>query len=185
MTPARPKPRRDRDRAYLQWIRELPCIASACAGMITPPGSVDAAHVSYLGAKGLGSKVSDRLCVPLSRAAHTEQHDTNERLWWARLGVDPRSLTAALSDAYPSVEAGTAVIMDFAVRSRRMHRLRPAGELMEAADAAPLRVTLIGHLAQTRDANGNLGVYVPVLGTNGLGSALIHVDPSAVEGGAA
>jgi hypothetical protein len=181
MTFPQKKPKREHDPAYLAWIRQLPCIASACEGSITPPGCVDAAHVSFLGQKGFGSKVSDCFAVPLHRAAHSEQHSGNERLYWARLGVDPRSLTEALSEAYPDVAAGTAIILDYADRSRRTHRLRPAGELSEPTDAAPKRVTLTCHLSNTRDVNGNVGIHLPILGDRGCSTALVHVDPSAVE----
>lgn len=68
VTPRRATPRRSsrvRDRAYLLWVKSLPCAASGldpnCEGV------VEAAH---MGARGLGQKCSDREAGPLCVRHH-------------------------------------------------------------------------------------------------------------------
>lgn len=63
---------------FKRWLRKLPC---ACQGANTCcHGPIQSAHVDGAGkgtrdAKGLGSKVSDRFCVPLSLGCHQHQTD--------------------------------------------------------------------------------------------------------------
>lgn len=86
---------REHDNGHLEWIRTLPCC-------ITGAVPVEAAHVRYAdpvyGKREVGKqeKPDDRWTVPLSVAKHREQHDTNERAWWARHGLDPLRIALAL-----------------------------------------------------------------------------------------
>lgn len=58
--------------AFRQWLRGRPC---ACAGKNDDCGGpMRSAHVDYAGDKGMGSKVSDRFCIPLSDNCHRLQH---------------------------------------------------------------------------------------------------------------
>lgn len=58
--------------AFRQWLRGRPC---ACAGKNDECGGpMRSAHVDYAGDKGMGSKVSDRFCIPLSDNCHRLQH---------------------------------------------------------------------------------------------------------------
>ena len=82
-------------KAYLQWIRCLPCLVSGSQ-------PVEAAHVSFanpaFGAhgRGKGQKASDRWAVPLSPDLHREQHTTNERDWWSRKDINPHLIATIL-----------------------------------------------------------------------------------------
>lgn len=63
--------------AFRQWLRGRPC---ACGGRNKDcDGAMVAAHVDYAAkgtpdAKGTGTKVADRWCIPLSDACHRLQH---------------------------------------------------------------------------------------------------------------
>ena len=102
---SRPK----KDKGYLAFIHELPCVVSGR----TP---VEAAHISYaeprygkLG-RGKSQKESDRWCLPLAPAEHIRQHAMGERAYWARVGIDPCVVALALYGVYPSVELARLVI---------------------------------------------------------------------------
>lgn len=65
--------------AYRQWLRGRPCYlenhrAGGC-GLGDPPRNtpIEAAHVDHGGDKGMGSKASDRFCIPLCQRHHDEQ----------------------------------------------------------------------------------------------------------------
>lgn len=60
------KPKRVIDRRYREWIKNLPCLLSSM-GCIQP---IDPHHVIPKGEGRMGSKVSDRRCVPLCRRHH-------------------------------------------------------------------------------------------------------------------
>lgn len=114
--------KRIKDKPYLEWIHELPCIVTGRLG-------VEAAHISYpeprygkLG-RGLGAKESDRWCIPLSPAEHRNQHSMGERAYWAAHGIDPCVVALALSAAYP--DTGRALIV-----IRNIER-KPAGRLWQ------------------------------------------------------
>jgi hypothetical protein len=83
------------DKGHLEWLRTLPCV-------ITGKHPVDAAHIRYAdpiygkAETGKGEKPSDKWAVPLCREKHDEQHSGSERAFWARYGLDPLRLAAAL-----------------------------------------------------------------------------------------
>lgn len=64
--------------AFRQWLRGRPC---ACGGRNPDcDGPIRSAHVDYAAkgtpdAKGMGSKVADRWCIPLSDECHKLQHN--------------------------------------------------------------------------------------------------------------
>lgn len=86
---------RDQDRGHLGWIKTLPCV-------LTGARPVDPAHVRFADPAygkretGKAEKPDDRWVVPLSRAKHDEQHSMNERIFWARHGLDPLRIALAL-----------------------------------------------------------------------------------------
>lgn len=92
---------RVRDTAHLQFIRRLPCVATYARTGAQVFGC-DAAHVRFgdpaRGKRhtGMAEKPDDKWCVPLTRAAHTEQHGQSERAFWSALGIDPIALCEAL-----------------------------------------------------------------------------------------
>lgn len=67
---ALPKPKREKDSDYLEYIRKQPCLVRLCQEL----SSVDAHHVITKGQGKVGSKVDDRLTVPLCRYHHEIYH---------------------------------------------------------------------------------------------------------------
>ena len=87
---------RKHDDAHLRWIRTLPCVISG-------KRPVEAAHVRYADPvygkrlSGAGEKSDDRWTLPVSPELHRAQHDAgDERLFWARHGIDPLRVALAL-----------------------------------------------------------------------------------------
>lgn len=62
---AKPK----RNRAYLDWVKTLPCSKCNCEG--TEPHHIIAAGLGG----GMGTKADDYLSMPLCRKCHDELHD--------------------------------------------------------------------------------------------------------------
>lgn len=72
-----PKPQREEDTLYRQWIKTQPCILASDS---TCPciGEIDPHHVKPFGGGKMGSKVSDYRCVPLCRGHHIEAEQGRE-----------------------------------------------------------------------------------------------------------
>jgi hypothetical protein len=176
-----------RSRAYLDYIRQLPCVAAMVEGREVY--GCDAAHVSYpfpgWVARGKGEKVSDGRAVPLSRAAHEDQHSMSERAWWARLGINPVSLCADLVEAYPKVQAGADVIRRYAADARRglPQVVATTGAPVTRRPAGPVPVLIQAHYANIpADANGNRAVLVPTeCGTKAQDTRVVWVAPTALQ----
>jgi hypothetical protein len=176
-----------RSRAYLDYVRQLPCVAAMVEGREVY--GCDAAHVSYpfpgWEARGKGEKVSDGRTVPLSRAAHDDQHSMSERAWWARLGINPVSLCADLVDAYPNLSSGAEVIRRYAGDARRgLPQVREiTGGPVTRRPAGPIPVLIEGHYASTPpDEHGNRAVLVPVeCGTKAQDTRVVWVAPTALQ----
>lgn len=66
-----------RDRAYLDHLREQPCI-------VTGLSQTEPAHLRLLGSGGMGSKPSDARAVPLYWELHREQNNAAEIKTWIR-----------------------------------------------------------------------------------------------------
>jgi hypothetical protein len=87
-----------KDDAHLKWLRGLHCC-------ICGNPNVEAAHIRSANAlygkreTGGSERPSDKFSVPLCREHHTEQHNGNEILFWAKHGVDPFGLALALHHA--------------------------------------------------------------------------------------
>ena len=85
--------------AYLEWLRELPCIVTGMIG-------VEAAHVSTASpihghyGRGKGQKASDRWCLPLCPVEHRKQHGMNETAYWASVGINPHLACLILWGVY-------------------------------------------------------------------------------------
>lgn len=94
---------------HLAWIRTLPCLV----GKGTP---VEAAHIRYGSAfhgkreTGMGERPSDQWTVPLSAAAHREQHAGSETQWWRKQGIDPLTVAALLYASSGDTEAAQRII---------------------------------------------------------------------------
>lgn len=117
---------REREQAYLLWIKRLPCVACAVGGRARF-GS-EAMHcklpIAAHGWRGWGhgEKSNDRNCTPGCAAHHRTgrdaQHAVGERQYWDRLGICPACLCEALNAAYDAGASGLDVIWT-AVRARR------------------------------------------------------------------
>jgi len=95
-----PRPAWKVAESFKQWLRGRPCAAD---GHGLCDGKVQSAHVDHAGDKGMGTKVSDRHCIPLCAGHHTRQHTRG----WATferecLGGKPAvALAAAYWQAWP------------------------------------------------------------------------------------
>lgn len=92
-------------KAHQKWVRSFCC--SSCG---QEPGDefnpIEAAHVRLGTGGGTGLKPSDRwivsLCVNCHRLRPDSQHETSERTFWRKLGVnDPRTLAAEFARKSP------------------------------------------------------------------------------------
>lgn len=97
VTPIREKAKPVKDKSYLEFLHELPCV-------ITGQPEVQAAHLSaeakewgHMG-RGKGQKASDRWSLPLAFHLHNEQHHGKggEMAFWDRYGINPHALACAL-----------------------------------------------------------------------------------------
>jgi hypothetical protein len=106
---------RVRDNGHLAFIRRLPCVA-AFARTGAQVFGCDAAHVRFgdpaRGKRhtGMAEKPDDKWTLPLTRAAHTEQHGQSERAFWSALGIDPIALCEALYAASGDERAALQII---------------------------------------------------------------------------
>lgn len=85
--------RRERDRAYLVWIRSLPCLVCG-----RKPS--EAAH---LAARPFGQKCSDRETGPLCAWDHRlgpHSHHALGRKFWQHYCIDPARLIRGLNESY-------------------------------------------------------------------------------------
>lgn len=106
---------REKDKGHLAWLSSLPCV-------ITGKRPVHVAHVRYADPvygkpqTGMAEKPSDRWAVPLLATLHLDgpeaQHGMNERLFWARHGLDPLRLALALYGASGDDEQGALIIAE-------------------------------------------------------------------------
>ena len=90
---AHPKPQRERDAAYLAYIRKQPCCVSGKLG-------VDAHHVRLGNVGGMGTKAPDRFAIPLHRDFHREFHDLGMMGFETKYGIDCAKIVADLNRAY-------------------------------------------------------------------------------------
>lgn len=122
---------RQRDRPYLEWIGQLPCVA-CLARRGSMRWGVQRAHVKIgypedgWRAFGHAEKAHDWRTVPLCADCHQHGFDAqhrnvggDERDWWERLGVHPPALCDALRNAYEQKRSGVEIIRKFAYESHR------------------------------------------------------------------
>jgi hypothetical protein len=113
---------RQHDEKHLAFIRTLPCLVSGSRYC------VEAAHIRYSDAAwgkvnpGVGKKPDDKWTVPLSAARHRldpdSQHNSDERDFWERHGIDPLPIARALWLASGNYEEGMKIILS-AINDRR------------------------------------------------------------------
>ncbi len=94
--------RRRRHRAYLAWIRSLPCLL--CGG-----GPAEAAH---LGTRAFGQKCSDRETGPLCAWDHRvgpHSHHALGRRFWEHHGLDRDTLIRTLNERYDEIDMTSSI----------------------------------------------------------------------------
>lgn len=102
---------REKNAAYLELIRALPCLRCGRS-------AVQAAHVRMSAAGetpvGIGTKPSDQRSVPLCSWCHLDasdsQHRVGESAFYGELGIDPLALAKKLYAARPDLAAMRIVI---------------------------------------------------------------------------
>ncbi len=112
---------RVKDKAYLGWIAQLPCLACLCRGRRTWP--VEVAHIKasfpLAGWRAFGhaEKSHDARTISLCAADHRTgpiaQHANlggDEREYWRKLSVYPPDLCRALYEAYEAGESGLHIL---------------------------------------------------------------------------
>lgn len=84
------KQRIDRNKRYMQFIRELPCVI--CGKALSDP------HHSETG--GMGTKSSDLTCIPLCRIHHTEVHTIGKYSFQQKHDIDFRDIRILCLEGY-------------------------------------------------------------------------------------
>ena len=119
-----------KDEAHLKHIRSLPC--AACHRRPS-----QAAHVRFNDhvagkAQALGAKPDDCWTVPLCASCHLDapdaQHRVGEAVFWARVGIDPIRLAAALHQSPREAgvrlvheqDGGVAVLAEVVIEAERL-----------------------------------------------------------------
>lgn len=107
LPPKKSKPaRKGMSRDHLTFVRKLECPIY--------PGErpIEAHHLLRADqTRGLGRRAADKYAIPLSRKAHQELHaNGDEEVWLANLGVDGRTLAAALWRISGNIEAGLRIV---------------------------------------------------------------------------
>ena len=80
---------------FRRWLRKLPC--AACQRPATEMALNESAHVDHGGDKGMGTKASDRFCIPLCPECHERQHSEGWLTFERKL---PQSSAVSLSNMY-------------------------------------------------------------------------------------
>ncbi len=101
-----------KDKAYLKWLHELPCVISGRVGEGVQSAHVRYGDIAYAKPQaGKGEKPDDVWCLPLWHELHAEQHSMNELAFWESYGInDPLAICTRLYAVYPSVERAELVI---------------------------------------------------------------------------
>ena len=93
---------------HLAALRECPCLVcrrwptQAAHIRMSSPGKPNA---------GIGAKPSDQFTLPLCSAHHAEQHNSGERAFYDRIGIDALKLAAALYRVSPNVQKMRGIIL--------------------------------------------------------------------------
>lgn len=104
-----PRPEWKVNRSFLGWLRKRPC---ACEGRnpdCDEYNGVQAAHAPHKASKGVGTKVDDRFCIPLSNNCHNEKQ---HRMGWPSFakeylgGRDPLDLASDYFAAWKRTPSG-------------------------------------------------------------------------------
>ena len=120
--PLRQREPRVRDKEYLGWVSQMPCVRCLVKYGTARVG-VHCAHIKIgypeagWRAFGHSEKSHDHRAVGLCPACHRLQHENrggDERWFWEDIGIYPPDLCAALVKAFAAGKTGEAVIRKFA-----------------------------------------------------------------------
>lgn len=102
-----------RDVSYLAMVRQLPCLK--CGMEPSEAAHVRFASAAFGKASGLGRKPPDSAAVPLCACCHrldrNSQHNRNERMFWAEVGLNPLLVAERLYAQRGDLVAMRAVVM--------------------------------------------------------------------------
>jgi hypothetical protein len=102
-----------RDAAYLDMIRQCPCLK--CGMQPSEAAHVRYASAAFGKASGLGKKPSDAHAVPLCSGCHRldrdAQHNRSEKAFWADLGINPLLVAEKLYAQRGDLVAMQSVVM--------------------------------------------------------------------------
>ena len=105
--------RRERDCAYLKWIRRQPCV------LCSTEFHIEAAHI---GPRAFGRKCSDRETAPLCGWCHRQGPHSLHRMgkkFWSHHQIDRLELIARLNREYRESQEVAGVLSEEASRIRR------------------------------------------------------------------
>lgn len=85
---------------HLQWLRGRRCALASTAGHVCS-GPIVAAHVDFIGAKGMGTKTEDWNAIPLCDGAHQEQHQVGWPTFQRRHSFDAGGVAERYAAASP------------------------------------------------------------------------------------
>ena len=75
--------KRWKSKKYLQWVASQQCL-------LCMYHECQAHHITIAEKRGISQKVSDCWTIPLCYAHHSQLHHIGERLYWQKLGIDPK-----------------------------------------------------------------------------------------------
>lgn len=101
-----------KDKAYLAFLHELPCVISGRVGEGIQAAHIRFGDIAYAKPQaGKAEKPDDIFCLPLWHELHAEQHSMNEEKFWISYGInDPLAICTRLYAVYPSVERAELII---------------------------------------------------------------------------
>ncbi len=104
-----------KDRAYLAWLHELPCVVCILpwklwlSGVVYSNVQTSATEAAHVGTRGLGQKCSDRETIPLCGACHRTGRDSQHVLgkkFFQHHGLDKDKIIAELNRLYDEETKG-------------------------------------------------------------------------------
>lgn len=131
---------RERDEAYLAYLRTLPC--EICGGLGCDPAHIRSPSLVHgKDQTGAGRKPSDKWALPLCRPHHDEQHRTNELDWWAGYGINPFDRAQQLYASRPGADKPKherpRIRKARPRKSPEQRRAIPAGRKLESRSTFP------------------------------------------------
>lgn len=109
-----PRPAEKSAPTFLQWLRGRPCFLAdhwlgGCGLAPIPRKSpVEAAHAPDKASKGMGTKSTDAIALPLCQAHHDEQHRIGWATFQAKYGFNARDVAGDYWHLWPGRRAWEA-----------------------------------------------------------------------------